>query len=463
VIAVHPLTPPKLGDVLSGRYVLEAEIGRGGFGVVYRATQRGLGEPVAVKVLHPELVSDPALAARFEREVQVVKGLRHPNTIRVIDTAETDSGLPYFVMEFISGQRLDQLIDQTGPMTASRTRRIAIQILKSLTEAHSAGVIHRDLKPQNIFLAEIVGEFDYVKVLDFGLAKAVGSALGRSSGLTGQIALGTPHYMSPEQAMAEETVDGRADLYSVALLIAEMLHGAPVVAGDSPVQILSRQVDPDPHVFPPSVLDSPLAAVVVRGAQKDRRERFTDTSAMILALESLGSLDEGRPSSSELLAMDARSAFGVSLSTVGENWEREPTGRRVAPDHSAALAVTNETPAAFAPTVESRPYRRRSIVALVAALGLVVLIAALALGLDWGSTPAPSDGHEEVIQLRRPEERPGWAPLRSTSERLALAVGQTSARERVRAAVTVAGAVVALTPGPAVATDPLAPEAVDSP
>ncbi len=206
-MSTEPQLSLKPGDLLQDRYRLDAEIGQGAFGVVFRAKQIELDEDVAIKILKPSVFKQPRLLKRFEREVFVAKKLRHPNTIRVIDTSSTEDGLPYYVMEFISGRPLDELVDAEYGLTIKRAHHIITQVLKGLHEAHSQGVVHRDLKPENILICDIVGEKDFVKILDFGIAKAIGASFEKITQT--EVIMGTPNYMSPEQALGESNIDAR--------------------------------------------------------------------------------------------------------------------------------------------------------------------------------------------------------------------------------------------------------------
>ncbi|MCA9565442.1 MAG: serine/threonine protein kinase, partial [Myxococcales bacterium] len=276
---------PKVGDTI-GRYHLREQVGKGGFGVVFRATQAGLDEDVAVKVLRPHVVAKPEICQRFEREVRVAKGLRHPNSTRVLDAGQTEAGLPFYVMEYLECRSLAQVLRAEGAFTAERTRRIALQVLKSLGEAHSRGVIHRDLKPSNIMLCDIYGEDDFVKVLDFGIAKAlVLSDEDDSETQTGQV-LGTPRYMSPEQARGQ-AIDPRSDLYSVGLLLAECVGGVPLVQGESSVEIMFQHTSPAPLILPPVVTKNPLAEVIRKAIRKQVDSRYLNADEMRAALVQL--------------------------------------------------------------------------------------------------------------------------------------------------------------------------------
>jgi hypothetical protein len=276
---------PETGDVLQGRYVLQEQIGRGGFGTVFRATQIGLDEDVAVKIVRPHVLDDPNLKARFEREIYVAKQLRHPNTIRVLDVAETEAGVPFYVMELAAGRSLADVLDHDGAMTQARARRIGLQILKGLAEAHAKGVVHRDLKPENVLLCDFFGEHDFVKILDFGIAKALADPKGKITRT--DVLMGTPNYMSPEQALGQADVDGRSDLYSVGLILGELLLGVPVVSGNSFIRLLAVQAAPTPLDLDPSLASCALGPVIKRATEKDRDERYPSAREMIDALEAI--------------------------------------------------------------------------------------------------------------------------------------------------------------------------------
>ena len=282
---------PAIGDCVGERYTLQEEIGRGGFGVVYRARQKGLNEDVAVKILLPHVMSNDDAIRRFQREVAVAKGLRHPNTIRLLDVSQTDHGLPFYVMEFVDGAALNDVLRSAGRLSESQTRRIIVQVLKSLAEAHSKGVVHRDLKPGNILTCDVFGELDFVKVLDFGIAKALtedGTGYETQTG----IVLGTPSYMSPEQALAQRDIDGRSDLYAVGLIIAECLSGRPVVVGHTPLVLVAQHASKTPLTFSSELAGSSLWPIICRATAKQREERYADAGQMRAALESVENLSD---------------------------------------------------------------------------------------------------------------------------------------------------------------------------
>jgi serine/threonine-protein kinase len=226
--AAGPQGPdPLVGQTLGGKYRVVKLLGEGGMGAVYEGEQP-LGTTkrrVAIKTLHPHLSRDPKVKARFEREVGTIAELEHPNTIQVYDFGATQDGILYIVMEFLQGRSLADLLEKEGALPPDRALRIVQQMCGSLGEAHSRGIVHRDLKPDNVVLVERAGQKDFVKVLDFGIAKRSKEEDKDEQKLTQQgTVLGTPPYMSPEQ-FTGQPVDARSDIYSLGVMAYEMLTG----------------------------------------------------------------------------------------------------------------------------------------------------------------------------------------------------------------------------------------------
>ncbi len=222
--------PPEgsiIGQTLGGKYKVVRLLGEGGMGAVFEGEQQ-LGtarRKVAIKTLHPHLSRDSKIQARFEREVGTVAELEHPNTIQVYDFGANEAGILYIVMEFLQGKSLATLLEKEGPMAADRVDRILQQIFGSLEEAHGRGIVHRDLKPDNVVLVDRAGKKDFVKVLDFGIAKRSNESDSGEQKLTQQgMVLGTPPYMSPEQ-FSGRPIDARSDIYSLGIMAYEMLSG----------------------------------------------------------------------------------------------------------------------------------------------------------------------------------------------------------------------------------------------
>jgi hypothetical protein len=276
-----PLFQP--GTLVGDRYRIDSVLGRGGFGDVYRAVHIGTHEPVALKVLRPELLAEGTAAERFAHEARMSASLRHPNTVRVFDFGRTPEGALYLAMEFLDGESLETLVQREAPLLPSRAVRLVVQVLRSLSEAHAKHIVHRDLKPDNIFVGTLAGEADFVRVIDFGIAKLI--AEGANPGVTqiGAI-LGTPHYMSPEQIRGE-TLDARADLYSVGVVLYRCLSGRHPFHGDSTFAILAAHLQDDLPPLHEAGVDVGLQQIVRRALARDRSDRFASAEVFRQALE----------------------------------------------------------------------------------------------------------------------------------------------------------------------------------
>ena len=267
-----------------GQYVLVQEVGRGANGMVYRARHSLMRRPVAVKLLSPDL-TDEANSARFEHEVQMTSQLTHPNTVAIYDYGRTPEGLFYFAREYLGGIDLDQLVRQFGPQPEGRVIYILRQVCGSLAEAHHIGLIHRDVKPANIVLTRRGGVYDFVKVLDFGLVKALRAGVKRSA--SAEAIVGTPHFMSPEAAERPAAVDARSDLYSLGAVGYWLLTGKTLFEQESVEGLLSRQVNDEPA--PPAerlgkAVSTDLAALLMSCLAKAADRRPKDAEALDRAL-----------------------------------------------------------------------------------------------------------------------------------------------------------------------------------
>lgn len=257
-----------------GQYTLDEKLGEGGMGMVYRAHHAMLHRPTAVKLLSVDKTNSQSLA-RFEREVQLTSRLNHPNTIAIYDYGRTPEGIFYYAMEYLQGINLEDLIKQHGPQSEGRVIYILDQICGSLAEAHAIELIHRDIKPANIMLTERGGLHDFVKVLDFGLAKALDSKKSSSVTSAGTFT-GTPLYMSPESIEHPDNVDARGDLYAVGAVGYFLLTGTPVFDAESVISILQKHVSATPD-SPSTRLGSPISAdlerVILRCLSKSVADR----------------------------------------------------------------------------------------------------------------------------------------------------------------------------------------------
>ncbi len=279
--------PPRedslLGTVVGHRFEIVSRIGAGGMGVVYKARQLGMDRWVAVKVLLKELAHDNKVVKRFKIEALAASRLTHPNTIRIYDFGQTEDANLYIAMEFLEGQSLHQALRREGPMPARRVLHILKQIAASLSEAHSKGIVHRDLKPDNIFLTTVDGDPDFVKVLDFGVAK-LREADRRQGTLTqAGVIFGTPRYMAPEQCRSL-SVDHRADLYALGVIAYEALTGVPPFDAESPLAILIQHVQESPRplaaVRPDVEVPEEVERLVMRCLEKSPERRFHDAAQL---------------------------------------------------------------------------------------------------------------------------------------------------------------------------------------
>ncbi len=285
----------RAGDVIDGKYELLDVLGRGGMGCVYRATQLSMGRPVAVKLLPEHLSSEPEVVQRFLREAQVASGLAHQHSVAVYDCGTCASGELFLVMELLRGRTLREVLDEHGPIPQERVARLIGQVCMGLQHAHDANLMHRDLKPGNIFLMEMPGQVtDFVKVLDFGMARKVGGD-GRLTQV-GAVC-GTPAYPAPEQVLACP-LDHRCDVYALGVLIFELLTGQMPFRGASAIEIMLAHANADPprlagvwcgnHVTPA------VERVVRKAMQKKPDDRYQTVMQLRKAL--IDAVREKRPS-----------------------------------------------------------------------------------------------------------------------------------------------------------------------
>jgi eukaryotic-like serine/threonine-protein kinase len=274
----------EVGHLLGGKYRIVRRIGVGGMGSVYEARHAGLGTPVAIKVLLRQLANVPTVADRFRREAQVSATLKSPHVTQVTDVDQLPDGRPYLVMELLVGRSLQEWLEQNKTLSREEAVDIGLQILLGLECAHALGVVHRDLKPGNVFLDE-QGVGRVAKLLDFGIAKVRASPEFQSLTRPGMV-MGTPEYMAPEQAFSADQADARSDIYSVGVMLYEMLSGALPADGSSPLevahQVMTHRVRPLEELCPG--LPQGLVNLVHQAMHPDRNTRFESALEMRRAL-----------------------------------------------------------------------------------------------------------------------------------------------------------------------------------
>ena len=281
-----------LGRTLDGKYHIEAKIGEGGMGAVYRARHVLMDIPLAIKVLHPSLVSDATSVARFQREAQAMARIRHSNAIAVSDFGITDDQINYIVMELFEGESLRKVLEREKKLPYPTAIAIARQVCGALEAAHRSGVIHRDIKPENIFLAPQPDNSYFVKVIDFGIAKIVTDTTKGGPPLTRQgMIIGSPHYLSPEQCTGQE-LDARSDVYSLGIVLFEMLTGRVPFTALTPVAVaLLHANEPPPSVrsLNPDIPEA-LDRLVLCALAKSKADRPASAQEFAAELERVARL-----------------------------------------------------------------------------------------------------------------------------------------------------------------------------
>jgi serine/threonine-protein kinase len=282
---------PSSGDVIGGKYRVGAVIAEGGMGVIVEGVHVQLEDTVAIKFLKPSVAGpeESEVVKRFMREARTCKKIRSEHVVRVLDVDNLASGVPYMVMERLSGRDLDAIVETSGPLPITAAVDYVLQALEAIAEAHALGIVHRDLKPANLFLAERADGSPCIKVLDFGISKV---ETGTDGGITQtQAVMGSPRYMSPEQLRASRGVDARTDIWSLGVVLYELVTGRPPFDGQSMTQITAAILEevPAPLALPSEPNAAAFEAVVVRCLKKRPEDRFADVGELASALAPFGS------------------------------------------------------------------------------------------------------------------------------------------------------------------------------
>ena len=346
------------GSVIRGKYRILSKVGQGGMGAVYKALHLAFDELRALKVIAPGILHDQLFVRRFRQEAVITRKLQHPNAVRVDDIDEAEDGRPFIVMEFIQGKSLKKLIEEEGPLRVPRVCSIIKQVASALDAAHRLGMVHRDIKPDNIALIERP-EGELVKVLDFGIAKMKEASLGEASGMTltgtGMV-IGTPQYISPEQAMGKrgDELDGRSDLYSLGVVMYEMLTAALPFKAETTMGMLMAHLQQAPRPIltlrPELQIPEPIVGLVMRLLEKDPAQRPANAKVLI---EEVEAAEKGNAPSGARWAM--RPTEAISREEIRAAPEAVPP----VPEKGQAALVSNLVPASPAP-VQSQVVTRRT-------------------------------------------------------------------------------------------------------
>ncbi|HSE18241.1 MAG TPA: protein kinase [Pyrinomonadaceae bacterium] len=383
-----------VGTTLAGKYRIDARLNEGGMGTVYRGCHVLMDKTVAIKVLRPSLAADEKIVARFSREARAASRITHPNAINVTDFGEDERGHVFLVMEYLSGKTLKHVIREEGPLPLARVVDITRQIGDALNAAHEQGVVHRDLKSDNIMLLDTMTG-DHAKVLDFGIAK-INEPEGKvDPGLTApNLVIGTPQYMSPEQCSQDAEIDSRSDIYSLGVILYEMLVGHVPFSGDSPTMVMMKHLqEPVPSVLEErNDLPASVARVVARAMAKVRDNRYQNVAELVEDLTLAAGMTIHR------------------LGPVGVTNTAETPVRTDAPDEVTMVRVREEPPPVprrapvtvpvSAPAAQPAPATGFNPVKVLipSVIALLVVFAAI-YALTRNSTPGDANTNQQVPAL----------------------------------------------------------------
>ncbi len=333
----------EIGDLIDGKYRIVRQLGQGGMGEVYEALHEGIGKPVAVKVLRPQDAPEGELVARFHREAQAAASAGHRGIVDIYDVGTADDGSPFLVMELLQGESLADRLDRRGRLDLPEAAYVVCQVLSALSAAHDVGVVHRDLKPENVFLVESGAALPEVKLLDFGISRVIVPGTVTRMTRSGAV-MGTPAYMSPEQAAGKSDIDHRTDLFSIGVMLQECLTGRLPFDGDNYNALIAAIIStepPRPGELRPE-LPHEIDDLVHRALRKDREARHQSAAELFAELRPF--VDPGAVAS-------LRTPIGLQGSppdTARQSPEAAPARTKALPDTVAA-------PGAELPALDEKP------------------------------------------------------------------------------------------------------------
>ncbi len=406
----------KEGDVIVGKYELTHRIAQGAMGSVFKGRHVQLGRRVALKFLRPELCNDKEAITRFLREAQAAAGIGSEHIATVTDVGQTVKGVPFLVMEYLEGETLAQALRREHRFSPSRAAHIGIQLCRALAAAHGKGFIHRDMKPDNVFLVPRDNGTDLVKVLDFGIAKVFDALNSEAASLTASgTTLGTPYYMAPEQARAEDDLDARVDVYSVGVVLYEMATGKQPFTGNNftAIVIAAATGPPKPPTLVCKDVTPALEEVILRAMSRHRDKRYGSALELAEALEPFADLSSISPAARP-------SSFASAPPALAGTPDSSSQAIALSGDPTAAKGPpTERMPKAEIPPTGSTNRRRFAGLIIVALIILLTLIASMAAiggwliynqGVEAGRDQTPPPGSGASTNTTDDSEKPPDSP-----------------------------------------------------
>jgi serine/threonine-protein kinase len=388
VTSFSPDAGTEIGSLIAGKYRVDSMIGEGGMGKVLRATHMELERIVAIKVIRGDLAASSEVAARMLLEARAAASITNEHVVRVLDVGRMEGGAPFIVMEHLSGKNLYGIVQERGPLPVWQAVDWLLEACEALAEAHALGIVHRDMKPENLFLASRADGTPTIKVLDFGVSKRTSDGTTRHGpmALTNpSTAVGSPHYMAPEQMRARGDVDGRADIYSLGAILFELLTGRPPFDADNIPTLCTMVLSDDPPTLMAvrTGLPAELDAVIQRCLRKNPDERFWSVSEFARAIAPFGS-------------QEARASVDRVIRVLGDS--PPPASQRsyqVSVVNPAAQTLTmparSETPTPVTSSETVKPTEKSNRVLVALGLTLVSLAGIAALFVVWRMSQAGAD------------------------------------------------------------------------
>jgi serine/threonine-protein kinase len=399
-----------------GNYRVVAKLGEGGMGAVYLAEHPLIGKKVALKVLHEEYAANQDVVSRFFNEAKAVNDIGHPNIVDIIDFGMVQTGngpgFVYFIMEFLGGESLSSLIMRESPVPWERAFHIATQVADALLASHGKGIIHRDLKPDNIYLIPRGREKDFVKVLDFGIAKLTGDQPGGSRKTRTGIVMGTPAYMSPEQCEGRGNIDNRTDVYALGIVLYEILTGSVPFGGEGYGEVLVQhltKLPPKPTTIH-GALPPVIEAVLMRSLEKKREDRYLDMEQYLAALRDPQGFVDAAGGLEAFIKPTQAGSEALARATSYTGVVNAPTGT-IAPLTRAVAAQRPTTLTSSTGEVQDFPVKSKTPMMAAAAAALFLAVGGgTFLMLGGKKEAAKAEAPAAVAQVAPPAAAPAEAP-----------------------------------------------------